>query len=333
MPMNSVSQNSAIWFLVSIGAALLASRCEAQDRGSGSTFRDCRECPEMVVVPPGSFQMGSSPSDFERDLPFRPPDGFLNKLATMLGSPGFRGFPEAEVPQHTVTIRYEFAISKYPVTVAEFAAFVQATGYSPRGYCLVLGSGKPNVSPWNSWQSDGFRQVADDPVVCMRIDDARAYTHWLNGIVDHDQKLPNPVSYRLPSEAEWEYAARAGTTTTWWWGNQVGHGNANCDGCDPLHDPRQPTPVGAYRPNPYGLYDMLGNVSQMVNDCWNPNYNGAPEDGGPWLSGDCSRMVLRGGSFHNAPWFARPTSRSWSDVTSTDNMTGFRVVRNTITKQ
>jgi formylglycine-generating enzyme required for sulfatase activity len=152
-------------------------------------------------------------------------------------------------------------------------------------------------------------------------------SHWSNERIGHARKSPIPDLYRLPSEAEWEYAARARTTTTWWWGDQVGRGNANCDGCDQPRDPRQPTPVGAYRPNPYGLYDMLGNVLQMVSDCWNPNYNDAPDDGSPWLSGDCSKVVVRGGSFNNGPWFARSASRSWLDVKATDNLQGFRVVR------
>jgi formylglycine-generating enzyme required for sulfatase activity len=287
----------------------------------------------MVMLPSGTFQMGSSPSDFQRDLAFRPPDSFINRLATMLGSPGFRGFPEAETPQHVVTIKQAFAMSKYPVTVAEFAAFVKDTGYTARGDCLILGSGKPHISSGTSWQNDGFSRIGDDPVVCMRVDDTQAYIHWLNKRINRDRKSPTPALYRLPSEAEWEFAARAGTTTTWWWGDQVGRGNTNCDGCDQPSDPGRPTPVGTYRPNPFGLYDILGNVSQAVSDCWNPNYNGAPVDGRPWLSGDCSRRVRRGGSFNNGPWFARAASRSWFEIKATDNMTGFRLVRNMTREQ
>lgn len=319
--------------LVSICTLLLETAGAAQDLQPGETFRDCPQCPEMVVIPSGTFQMGSSPSDYQRDLLFRPPENFVNTLMVWLGFPGTRGFPDAELPQHTVTIKQSFAMSKYPVTVAEFVSFVEETGYSPRGHCLIFNSGKPHISSGTSWRSNGFKQVGDDPVVCMRPDDARAYTNWLNRRTGHDPKSPVPDSYRLPSESEWEYAARAGTTTAWWWGDQVGRGNTNCDGCDPSRDPRQPTPVGTYRANPFGLYDMLGNVLQMVRDCWNPNYNDAPDDGSPWLSGDCSKVVLRGGSYNNVAWFARSANRSWLDVKSTDNLQGFRVVRNMTTKQ
>ncbi len=185
---------SRMLFPSSVYILLLTTACGAQDLQPGQVFRDCPQCPEMVMLPSGTFQMGSSPSDFQRDLAFRPPDSFINRLATMLGSPGFRGFPEAETPQHVVTIKQAFAMSKYPVTVAEFAAFVKDTGYTARGDCLILGSGKPHISSGTSWQNDGFSQIGDDPVVCMRVDDTQAYIHWLNKRINRDRKSPNSGS-------------------------------------------------------------------------------------------------------------------------------------------
>jgi formylglycine-generating enzyme required for sulfatase activity len=325
--LNEMRRYCGASLLVAICALLLATQCGAQDLQPGSSFRDCPQCPEMVAIPSGTFRMGSSASDRERDLPFRPTDNIIIRLFVSLGLPDTRGFPDAEMPQHVVTIRYKFAMSKYPITVAEFATFSRETGYSPQGNCLILASGKPYIGSNTSWRQNGFEQVDDDPVVCMRVDDARAYIRWLNKKADYKQELSTPDSYRLPSEAEWEYAARARTTTAWWWGDLVGRGNANCDGCDQPQSPHQPTPVGTYHPNQFGLYDILGNTWQMVGDCWNPNYNDAPDDGSAWLKGDCSKTVERGGSFNKIPWFSRSTNRLWVRINTTDNSLGFRIAR------
>jgi len=124
---------------------------------------------------------------------------------------------------------------------------------------------------------NGFEQIDRDPVVCMRVKDVRAYVDWLNKKIRLREKFRHTNLYRTSSEAEWEYAARAGTTTARWWGDQIGRGNANCNGCDGTQNPLRPTTVGTYRANPFGLYDMLGNVWQIVGDCWNPNYDNAPQ--------------------------------------------------------
>lgn len=319
-----------LWIMLAFGLLQCLAGCQlsvAQQLPPGATFRDCPTCPEMVAIPPGTFQMGTSASDYRRDQAFRPPEGLINTLVLLAGGQGTRGFPEAEMPQHSVAIQYTFAMSRYPVTVVEFVAFVRDTGYSPKGDCLIFGSGKPHIGSNTSWRYNGFDQVDDDPVVCIRADDARAYIQWLNRKAGHGQNSPNPGLYRLPSEAEWEYAARAGTTTAWWWGDEVGDGNANCDGCNQARSPEQPTRVGTYPPNPFGLYDMLGNVSQLVSDCRNPNYNDAPNDGSPWLTGDCSKSIGRGGGYHSGPWFARAALRAWLDKNTTDNVEGFRVAR------
>jgi formylglycine-generating enzyme required for sulfatase activity len=308
-------------------AVFLAGRSGAQDLQPGKTFRDCPECPEMAVIPAGKFLMGTSIADYKRDLAIRPPEPMFFQFLTMLGLLVDRNFAPAEIPQHQVTIPDDFAIGKYPVTIAEFLAFVREAGYAPEGNCLLFNGTKARISPNSSWMNSGFDQTALDPVVCMRVKDARAYVDWLNKKAGSGKGSASAVLYRLPSEAEWEYAARAGTTTARWWGDLIGLGNANCDGCNGTHNPLRPTPVGTYPRNPFGLYDMLGNVWQIVNDCWNPNYDGAPQDGRPWLSGDCSKIVERGGSFNNDVWFARSASRLWHDTNTTTNASGFRVAR------
>jgi formylglycine-generating enzyme required for sulfatase activity len=162
---------------------------------------------------------------------------------------------------------------------------------------------------------------------------AQAYVGWLNGKVRSrvaaSAKGEGP--YRLPSEAEWEYAARAGTTTERWWGAAIGKGNANCNGCGSLWDDKIIAPVGSFGPNPFGLYDMLGNVWQWVADCWNESYVGAPGDGRSWTTGDCRRHVLRGGSWMNLPVFVRSAARSRDDGAGqyfdAASNAGFRVAR------
>ncbi len=256
-------------------------------------FRDCPDCPEMVIVPAGKFLMGSPPHE---------PGRF-----------------DQEGPQHPVSLRW-FALGKYDVTVGEFTAFVKATGYEP-GPCLW-----PRDS---TWDSPGFTPT--DPVVCINWADAQAYIAWLNGKLRDDATAPakGDGPYRLPSEAEWEYAARAGTTTARWWGEALGQGNANCNGCGSRWDNTRLSPVGSFGPNPFGLYDILGDVWQWTGDCWNESYAGAPTDGSAWSSGDCSRRVLRGGSWSNLPKIIRSAARSSEDAGNRSydyaSYAGFRV--------
>ena len=220
-------------------------------------FRDCPQCPEMVVVPAGSYQMGSPSHE-----------------------PGRAG---DEGPVHRVTIAAPFAVGKYEVTFAEWDACEEAGG---------CGAYSPQDHGWGRGQR---------PVINVSWDDAQRYVRWLS------TKTKKP--YRLLSESEWEYAARAGTQTAYSWGDRIGSGRANCDGCGSQWDNRQTAPAGSFRANAWGLHDIHGNVWEWVEDCWNGSYAGAPRDGSVWRSGNCSVRVLRGGSWISEPSFLRAAFR------------------------
>ena len=195
-----------------------------------------------------------------------------------------------EKPVHRVGIR-PFAIGKYPVTVAEWIACVTSGGCSYR----------PTV---------GEGDTARTPVTNVSWSDALEYTQWLQ------QTTGKP--YRMPSEAEWEYAARAGTTTRYWWGEQPGAGHADCTGCGGPHDPLRPALVDAYPPNPWGLFSMSGGVAEWVDDCWHLSYlslQGGPTDGSAWRAANCGRHVLRGGSWKNPPSEITVSNRNFYDTT------------------
>ena len=182
----------------------------------------------------------------------------------MMGSPASeKGRYTNEGPQHTVMIAKPFAVSKFDVTFADWDA------------CVSVG-GCPQVS------DSGFGR-GTRPVINVSWDDAQQYVAWFSKMTGKP--------YRLLTEAEWEYAARAGSTTAYFWGDEIGKGNANCAGCGSQWDNRQTSPVGSFKPNAFGLYDMAGNVWQWVQDCYHGNYDGAPTDGSAWTIGDCSRRV------------------------------------------
>ena len=256
-------------------------------------FRDCPECPEMVVVPAGSFMMGSPSSE--------------------------KGRRENEGPVHRVTIPARFAVGKYEVTRGEFARFVSATRHDTGSSCWAREGGKWKNRSGRSWRSPGFSQTDRDPAVCVNWEDARAYVGWLSG--------KTGKKYRLLSESEWEYAARAGTTTRYWWGNAIGRNRANCKDCGSRWDNEQTAPVGRFGANDFGLHDMHGNVFEWVGDCWNDGYEGAPSGGRAWESGNCGRRVLRGGSWNLLPRHLRAASRDWVDTGYRGNLFGFRVAR------
>jgi formylglycine-generating enzyme required for sulfatase activity len=205
----------------------------------------------------------------------------------------------SEQPAHTVKIDYPFAISRFEVTVGEWKACHAAGG------CEYLPKKKG--------------MTATSPVYNLSWLDARQYVKWLSRKTDK--------KYRLPSEAEWEYAARAGTKTAYWWGNDVGQGKANCKNCGGDWNRKRPGLVDAFAANAYGLHGMNGSVWEWVADCWFDNYKGAPRDGSARDRGDCQSRVLRGGSWRNDASYARSSSRFTYDHDVRYVLNGFRVVR------
>ena len=251
--------------------------------GSGESFKDCADCPEMVIVPAGSFMMGSRKDEPER--------------------------ANREGPQHEVTIAKPFAVGRFAVTFAEWDACLAANGCS--GY-------KPRDEGWGR---------GNLPVINVNLDDAKAYVAWLS--------KKTGQRYRLLSEAEFEYVARAGTTTPFWWGTSMTPEQANYNsnnvyaggGSKGVH--RAGTvPVKSFEANPWGLYQVHGNVWNWVEDCWHDTYEGAPGDGSAWTTEECKRRVIRGGSWLSDPALLRAASRVLVNLPkgrSSDY--GFRVAR------
>jgi len=216
-----------------------------------------------------------------------------------MGSPKNEpGRDNDEGPQHAVTISKPFAVSKYEVTFDEWDTCVAAV------QC-------PKAS--DRWGRGRM------PVVNVSWDDAQRYVKWLTS--------KTGKTYRLLSEAEWEYAARAGTRTAYSWGETIGKGKANCDGCGSQWDGKQTAPVGSFTSNAFGLYDMHGNVWEWVEDCYRNTYDKGPLDGSAWTTGDCSSRVVRGGSWNDSPRVLRAANRVWFTSDYRDFSLGFRVAR------
>ena len=237
------------------------------------SVRDCPECPEMAVVPAGSYRMGSRDGDSD------------------------------EEPVHEVTIGAPFAMGRYEVTFAEWDACA-GDGGCPRGEDIAEDIG------WGR----GRR-----PVITVSWDDAQRYVQWLS--------RKTRKRYRLPSESEWEYAARAGTQTAYSWGDEIGVNRANCDGCGSQWDNRKTGPVGSFGANAWGLHDMHGNVWEWVEDCSNDSYASAPVDGSAWLTGNCDKRFLRGGSWNDGPSIVRAAVRYGGATGNRGINVGFRVAR------
>jgi formylglycine-generating enzyme required for sulfatase activity/class 3 adenylate cyclase len=199
----------------------------------------------------------------------------------------------SEKPIHQVTIK-PFAMSKYPITVREWNECAAAKA------CAFTATGKDDV-----------------PITNVSWSDAKQFVTWLAGATHKP--------YRLPSEAEWEYAARGGTQTKYWWGDQPQPGMANCKNCGDVAGAEQPVKVGSFKPNPFGLYDMGGGVDQWVEDCWHKTYQGAPSDESPWVAGDCASHVIRSGSWKNDFPYVRPANRDNYDTSVRYPTHGFRV--------
>jgi len=277
---------------------------------SGEPFHDCPACPEMVEIPAGEFLMGS-----REDEEGRYPD---------------------EGPQHGVTIAKPFAVGKYEVTRGQFADFVSATNHDNGESCRTREEGEWQERRERSWRQPGFEQTDDDPVVCVNWDDAAAYVAWL--------AKKTGKRYSLLSEARWEYMARAGSQSRYPFGDSEDalceHGN----GADITAKKQEPSwetsncqdghyrtaPVGSFKGNDFGVHDTIGNVWEWVADCWHESYAGAPIDGGVWEDGDkgdCSRRVLRGGSWFTFPRGLRSAIRDRGDSADRFNYVGFRVSR------
>jgi formylglycine-generating enzyme required for sulfatase activity len=240
-----------------------------------------------------------------------------------------RGDPELERPQHPVTIVRPFALGEYPVTRGEFAAFVRESNYTVLGDCIVHENHQFHSDSGATWRNPGFNQTDRDPVVCVNYEDAKAYIAWLNAKARDKPSVDRDSGpYYLPSEAEWEYAARAGTKTAYWWGDAIGKKNADCNACGSPWDGKRTAPVDSFPANRFGFHEMLGNIWERTEDCWHPNYKGAPADGSAWLDGGaCTRRTIRGASWGNDPWQIRAANRSRCLPGDRGNFLGFRVAR------
>lgn len=251
--------------------------------GRGAVFRDCSNCPEMVILPAGLFAMGSPPDEPERQEP--------------------------EGPQHEVSVQ-RFAIGRFAVTRGQWSAFVVATRRPEHRGCEWAGFPR-GESARASWRRLGFVQDDTHPVVCVSWTDAQDYVRWLSRRTGHH--------YRLPTEAEWEFGARAGGATAYPWGAAASHEQANYGAeacCSELASGRDQwrhtAPVGSFPPNAFGLYDMHGNAWQWVQDCFAESYAGAPSDGSAVDPPGCRRRVLRGGTWGDTPAMIRSAFRNWA---------------------
>lgn len=271
-------------------------------------FKDCVDCPEMVAIPAGSFEMGA-------------PSGEAGRL-------------DAEGPLHRVNVA-AFALAKTHVTRGQFAAFVNATGYPAGSSCYTLEGGVWEVRQGRSWRDPGYPQENSHPAVCLSWRDAKAYVDWLA------QK--SSKHYRLPSEAEWEYAARAGTTSARYWGESAEQACAHANVMDSTSKGQVPglireehdcsdgyvytAPVGSFKPNAFGLNDMIGNAWEWVEDCLQDSYSDAPTDGSTWTAGKCKFRVLRGGAWNVELRNARSAKRFGFKATFRYFSSGFRPAR------
>mgnify|MGYP001576003352 CR=1 FL=1 len=275
-------------------------------------FRDCANCPELVVIPPGSVTVGLPENEAERN--------------------------NGQGPQVSLSISAAIGLGKYEVTRAQFARFVRESGHAASGGCFVWNGGKYEQDASRDWRNPGFAQTDKDPVVCVNWNDAKAYTGWLTKKTGR--------RYRLPTELEWEYAARAGDRTSRPWGDgdnangacryanvadatakRVVPGTASWTFHECNDNRAYTAPAGRYRPNAFGLYDMLGNAWEWTEDCLKEEFAGTPSGNGDPPNGECSRRALRGGAWVDSPAFVRYDFRFFIASDDRDFYAGFRVVR------
>jgi len=285
----------------------------------GSVFRDFPDTPQMVVIPEGEFVMGSPP--------------------------GENGRSANEGPQNLVNIGVGFALSQFEVTLGEWRQFTVETNYTVENNCRVRKFQSDDRHNNGSWKSPGFGQESGHPVVCVSFDDAGSYIGWLN------QRLGSDL-YRLPSEAEWEYAARATTVSARYWGDdRTGmeqcayangadatfakfysrHASDRFGKCD--DEFAETSPVGYFGSNGFGLSDMLGNAAEWTQDCSHGSYSGAPSDGSAWLSGNggsCQTRVIRGAAWDWKADLLRAAYRLWIPSNFRNSSVGFRLARDLV---
>ena len=260
-----------------------------------ATLEAARESRPASVLPapsqtPSQSQAAVSGGPGTRTAAMREPE--MNPLqggVFMMGS----NDDSSEKPIHHVTVR-PFSIGRYPISVGEWNECAAAKA------CTFVATGKDEA-----------------PITNVSWSDAKQFVGWLASVTHKP--------YRLPTEAEWEYAARGGTQTKYWWGDELLPDMVNCKGCIGVAAVEPPTRIGRFKPNPFGLYDMGGTVDQWVEDCWHKNYGGAPTDGSAWVDGDCGSHVIRSGSWKNDARYVRPANRDSYDTSVRYPTHGFRV--------
>lgn len=299
---------------------VIAPGAIGQPATTASATKDCEACPELAVVPPGQFTMGSAPDAVERDA------------------------DTGESPGIALSFARPFLIARREITVGEFRRFVEATGWKAVLGCRVWLGGQWVQDRDRSWRDPGFGAAPrdDEPVVCVSWDDARAYAEWLG--------KESGKRYRLPSEAEWEYVARGGTSFPRYWGERdsredvalslaCDHANVyDSSAVDAQRFPwpnarcsdRAPAlaPVGQYKSNAFGVFDIIGNAREWVMDCFTASYAGRPLDARAWTwQGGCELKGVRGGSWASRPRDARAPARGAEPTSHRQSDLGFRVVR------
>lgn len=300
----------------------LAKGPAASPPGKGETFRECSDCPEMVTIPAGVFEMGSPDDEGGRYDSEDEDSAGVSDIESL----------NTEYPQRDVSVA-RFAAGRFEVTHDEWAACVEKTDQS--AYKAHKEKSETGDAPYwvgcEEADATAFGR-GRNPVIKVSWDDAQGYVRWLNLMVSGTAETG---PYRLLSEAEWEYAAR-GTTrfgdepvTRFSWGNEDPVCTRGAARGAVFNDCKNigPQPVGFSAPNAFGLHDMHGNVAEWTQDCWNDSYEGAPRNGSARTSGDCTRRVVRGGSWFYGPQYLRSTSRYWGDSSYRDGGNGFRVAR------
>jgi formylglycine-generating enzyme required for sulfatase activity len=277
-------------------------------------FRDCDACSEMLVLPSGKYMMGATEDEFA-------------------GNDQYRFMYVDETPRHEADVK-SFALAKFDVTRKQFEIFANETGFSGKG-CHIF-NGKEWVNDANAdWRNPGFRQSDSDPVVCVSWDDTQRFIAWLNSKLAKTKAR----TYRLPTETEWEYAARAGTTTATYWGHnpldQCKYENTRdqsarvLDATTPIADCTdgyvETSPVGSFRPNPWGLFDMLGDATQWAADCPFFSYSALPRAAPNANSASCRMRAVRGASWATIPIGVRAAFRAATIPNRRDSTNGFRL--------